>query len=91
LLSADAFAGPAAGAPFDVIAVTGSLPSADGLQGLQSQLNDGGRLFAVVGEAPVMEALLITRVAGGKLRRESLFETALPTLANVPQPEQFVF
>jgi protein-L-isoaspartate(D-aspartate) O-methyltransferase len=88
---ADALAGPLAGAPFQVIAVTGSLPCASALGGLEEQLALGGRLFAVVGLPPVQEALLITRSSQQGLRRESLFETVLPALRNAPAPEQFVF
>jgi len=78
-------------APFDVIAVTGSLPSDQPLALLQEQLARGGRLFVVIGEAPVMEALLITRTGERHFRRESMFETSLPALANVPEPERFSF
>jgi protein-L-isoaspartate(D-aspartate) O-methyltransferase len=91
LRQGDALAGPVEGAPFDAIAVTGSLPTPDALAGLQSQLAAGGRLFVVVGEAPVMEALLFTRVTERDFRRESLFETCLPALANAPRPVHFEF
>lgn len=91
LREGDALDGPVAGGPFDTVAVTGSLPSEDALPNLQAQLNIGGRLFAVVGEDPVMEALLITRVGEREFRRESLFETSVPALANVPEPEHFSF
>lgn len=87
----DALAGPVDGRPFDVIALTGSLPNDELLAPLQEQLAPGGRLFAVVGEEPVMEALLVTRVEGGDFRRESLFETCVPKLEKVPEPERFVF
>ncbi len=84
-------AGPVDGGPFDVIAVTGSLPSEEPLEDLEAQLKDGGRLFVVVGEDPVMEALLITRTGDRELRRETLFETSLPALDKVPEPEHFSF
>jgi len=88
---ADGLAGPVAGGPFDVLVVTGSLPSEDGLTGLRQQLTLGGRLFAVVGEAPAMAALLITRVGTADYRRESLFETCIDPMANAAAPERFVF
>lgn len=91
LREGDGLAGPVEGGPFDVIAVTGSLPSDETLADLQEQLTIGGRLFAVVGEAPIMEAVLITRVSEHDVRRESLFETDLPALANAPVPERFTF
>ncbi len=91
LREGDGLAGPLEGGPFDVIAVTGSLPSEEPLADLETQLADGGRLFVVVGEDPVMEALLITRTGDRELRREALFETSLPALANVPEPVHFSF
>ena len=88
-LTGDAFTTDLTAAPFDVIAVTGSIPlPSDRLEGL---LNDGGRLFAVVGEPPAQEAQLVTRIREGVLRREDLFETVVPPLQNAPRPEAFVF
>ena len=88
-LTGDVFTAEIAGAPFDVIAVTGSLPLAS--ERLEGLLNDGGRLFVVVGEPPAQEAQLVTRVREGVLRREGLFETVIPPLQNAPRPESFVF
>jgi protein-L-isoaspartate(D-aspartate) O-methyltransferase len=88
---ADGLAGRIEGGPFDVIAVTGSLPSEEGLKVLRQQLSVGGRLFAVVGEAPAMEAILITRLGASDDRQESLFETCVDPLANAVEPERFVF
>lgn len=76
-------------APYDVIAVTGSVPVLP--ESFQTALRPGGRLFAVVGEPPVMEALLITRTAQREWITESLFETELPPLINAPPPRRFVF
>lgn len=91
VITGDAMVGPVDGGPFDIIAVTGSLPTEESLPMLRGQLTEGGRLFAVVGEQPVMEAVLETRMQGGDVRRESLFETAVPALRNLPTPERFVF
>ncbi|HSC47621.1 MAG TPA: protein-L-isoaspartate O-methyltransferase [Gammaproteobacteria bacterium] len=74
---------------FDVIAVTGSLPVYDRVY--QEHLQVGGRLFVIVGRSPVMEALLVTRVAEDAWSRESLFETDLPALQNAPAPRSFQF
>ncbi|MGB9428845.1 MAG: protein-L-isoaspartate O-methyltransferase [Gammaproteobacteria bacterium] len=74
---------------FDVIAVTGSLPAYDKLYA--ERLNLGGRLFVIVGQAPVMEALLVTRVTEEAWSRESLFETELPALVNAAVPRRFQF
>jgi protein-L-isoaspartate(D-aspartate) O-methyltransferase len=48
-------------------------------------------MFAVVGEGPVMNAMLVTRSAAGEIWKEKLFETVLPPLDEAPQPSHFVF
>lgn len=75
--------------PYDVIAITGSLPQVP--EAYQRALKPNGRLFVVVGEEPAMEALLITHMGEGAWSRESLFETCLPPLINVQPPRHFVF
>jgi protein-L-isoaspartate(D-aspartate) O-methyltransferase len=75
--------------PYDVIAVTGSLPVMP--EAFQAALRPGGRMFVVVGDPPVMEATLVTRVGPQAWINESLFETELPPLINAPQPARFVF
>lgn len=85
----DAAHGWTANAPYDVIVLTGSVPVLP--EGLQEQLTIGGRLFAVVGEAPVMEATLIRRVADQAFRSDVLFETCVPELTGAQQPERFSF
>lgn len=77
------------GRRFDVIAVTGSLPVYDRVY--QEHLQVGGRLFVIVGRSPVMEALLVTRIAEDAWSRESLFETDVPALLNAPAPRTFQF
>jgi len=73
---------------FDVIAVTGSIPEYD--ERFHNALKLGGRLFITVGTGPVMEALVVTRVADTEWTREALFETVLPPLVNAARPERFV-
>ncbi|AHF05242.1 protein-L-isoaspartate O-methyltransferase [Marichromatium purpuratum 984] len=89
--AADGLAGPIEGGPFDAILLNGALPSDSALDALQSQLALGGRLCCILGEAPVMEAVLITRGGGQDYQREPLFETLAGTLRNAPAREQFVF
>jgi len=72
---------------FDAIAVTGSVPRLT--EHFINMLRPEGRLFIVVGRAPVMEARLVTRHAGGEWTEESLFETVLTPLVNAGQPEPF--
>ena len=76
-------------APYDVIVLTGSVPVL--ADAFERSLNPGGRLLAVIGEAPVMEARLITCTAPDTYNSIGLFETCIPALRNAPQPERFVF
>ncbi len=77
------------GQAFDAIAVTGSLPEIPDT--LRRQLTVGGRLFAVVGESPAMEAMLVTRTGEESWHSEALFETELAQLTDVPTAEHFTF
>jgi protein-L-isoaspartate(D-aspartate) O-methyltransferase len=74
---------------YDVIAVTGSLPVYD--TRFEQALRVGGRLFVVVGVAPVMDAILVRRVDSTEWIRESLFETVIDPLVNAIAPRGFVF
>jgi len=74
---------------YDVIAVTGSMPLLE--ERFQHCLKVGGRLFAITGEAPAMEAILITRIAENEWQHESLFETDVDALQNAPAPQHFEF
>jgi protein-L-isoaspartate(D-aspartate) O-methyltransferase len=76
-------------APYDVVVVSGSTPVLP--DAFLAQLKNGGRLFAVVGEQPVMEAQLVTRQGDGMLQTVNLFETAVPPLRNALQREKFTF
>jgi protein-L-isoaspartate(D-aspartate) O-methyltransferase len=84
----DAFSAAALG-EFDAIAVTGSLPVYD--TRFEQALRVGGRLFAVVGAAPLMDAILVRRVDGNEWIRESLFETVIEPLINATAAQRFVF
>ena len=76
-------------APYDVIVLTGSVPLLP--RAFQESLAAGGRLFAVVGEPPVMSAQLVSCVAPGSLQAVALFETVLAPLANCERPSRFRF
>jgi protein-L-isoaspartate(D-aspartate) O-methyltransferase len=84
----DAFASAPLG-EYDAIAVTGSLPVYDAR--FERSLRLGGRLFAIVGEAPVMDAILVRRVDNAEWIRESLFETVVEPLINATAAQRFVF
>ena len=74
---------------YDVVAVTGSLPIYD--TRFERALRVGGRLFAIVGEAPVMDAILVRRVDSNEWIRESLFETVVEPLINAAAAQKFIF
>ena len=74
---------------YDAIALTGSLPVYD--ERWQRQLEIGGRLFVVVGEAPIMEARLVRRLSEKAWTSESLFETVIDPLRNARRLEEFSF
>lgn len=74
--------------PFDVIVLSGSVaevPSA-----LLSQLRDGGRLGAIVGNDPVMRFTL-TRRTGDRFETTSPWDTIAPRLLHFPEPSGFTF
>jgi protein-L-isoaspartate(D-aspartate) O-methyltransferase len=74
---------------YDAIVLTGSTPVLP--ESWLKQLKPGGRLFAVVGDAPVMTARLTRWTAPGAIVHEDLFETVITPLRNAPQPARFVF
>ncbi len=88
LHTGDVLSGWQGESPYDVIVVTGSLPRLD--PALQEQLTTGGRLFVIVGESPVMEASLITRIGENEWHTEALFETDLPALIGADLPPPFL-
>jgi protein-L-isoaspartate(D-aspartate) O-methyltransferase len=74
---------------YDAIVLTGSTPVLP--VAFQNSLNIGGRLFAIVGDAPVMEARLITRVAADTFETVNIMEACVAPLQNALQPQRFVF
>ena len=74
---------------YDIIVYTGSSPVEP--TGVRQQLNIGGVLFIVLGEAPAMQATLIQRVSEFGFRQDVLFETCIPQLMYAPQLPQFEF
>ena len=72
-----------------MIVLTGSVPALS--SAFRDALAPGGRLFAIVGDPPVMEATLVTRVGDGVFNAVTLFETSVVPLRNAPHPDRFVF
>jgi len=76
-------------APYDVIVVSGSMPYLP--EALLQQLKVGGRLVAIVGEEPSMEAQLVKRTDENAFTTTNLFETVVAPLVNAPQRAKFIF
>ena len=89
VLDADGAKGLPAQAPFDAIVLSGSV--AEVPAPLLAQLKIGGRLIAIVGQEPVMQALLVTRVAEQQYKRVELFDTVAPRLDGFGEPTRFQF
>ena len=75
--------------PYDVIVITGSLPILP--ETFQQSLTPGGRMIAIVGQAPAMEVVRIRRRDAYTFARDSLLETSLPPLQNAAAPSRFLF
>jgi protein-L-isoaspartate(D-aspartate) O-methyltransferase len=71
---------------FDRIIISGSMPLFD--TRLPEWLSDAGRLLLFTGSAPNMKAELVVR-SGETYTRTCLYETVVPVLENIPQPETF--
>ncbi len=89
LLEGDSALAPLAESAFDVIVIAGSVPVLP--QAFLDRLKPGGRLFAVVGDPPVMKAVMARHPASGGFQHAELFETLLKPLVNAPQPPRFRF
>ena len=76
-------------APYDIIVLTGSTPVLP--PQLLQQMKVGARLFAVVGNPPVMAARLVTCTGEGIHNSIDLLETSIAPLANALAGERFSF
>jgi protein-L-isoaspartate(D-aspartate) O-methyltransferase len=89
LLEGDSARAPLAESAFDVIVLTGSTPILP--QAFLDRLAPGGRLFAVVGDPPVMKAVLVRQPVPGAFQHAEMFETLVKPLVNAAQPPRFRF
>ena len=81
--------GWAQGAPFDVIVISGGmevLPEA-----FLKQVKVGGRIAAMLGQAPVMSCNIITRVSETAYDTVKVFETNVKYLSGAVAPSRFTF
>ncbi|WFE68142.1 protein-L-isoaspartate O-methyltransferase [Thiomicrospira sp. R3] len=74
---------------YDAIVLTGSCALIP--ESYKTKLKLGGRLFAIVGQSPAMEAMLVTRLSENEWFEESLFETDVMPLINAESKEAFSF
>ena len=89
LRMADGSAGASDAGPFDAIVLGGSVYEVP--QALLDQLKVGGRLIAIVGEEPVMQATLYTRTSASAWDHKALWDTTAPRLLGFKQPSRFTF
>ena len=89
LLQGDGARAPLAESAFDVIVLGGSTPILP--QAFLDRLAPGGRLFAIVGDAPAMKAVLVSQPVAGAFQHTELFETVVKPLVNAAQPPRFRF
>jgi len=75
--------------PYDAIMISGAVPELP--QSFLNCLKPGGRLAAIVGRRPAMQAVLITRRGEADWHRQVLFETDAPALLHVRTPAAFEF
>jgi protein-L-isoaspartate(D-aspartate) O-methyltransferase len=75
---------------YDCIAIMGSMPTVP--EYYKKALKDnGGRMFVITGDAPVMKAMLVTRIGKNEWTLDELFETSIDPLINAEKPAEFVF
>jgi len=89
IIHGDGSAGWPADAPYDVIVLTGSLEILP--ETLKQQLKVGGRLFVILGAAPIMTAYLITRTSETGFESKALFDTSVAAVANAEHVSAFSF
>lgn len=89
LITGDACNGWLDKAPYDIIVFTGAIERLTETQRLQ--VLPGGKLFAMVGKAPLVQAQLHTLDHQGMWTEEIVFETNIPPLIDKSKPKEFVF
>ena len=85
--TADAMRGFKTGELFDAVVVTGAVYALP--DHLRAWVAPKGRLFAIVGESPAMQAMLYTRADDTHWREASLFETDVRYLTHAEPPRRF--
>jgi len=89
LVQADGVHGYASEGPFDAVLLSGSVSKVP--EELLKQLKPGGRLVAIEGDDPVMEAVRYTANADGTFTRLGLFDLKADRLLGFAEPARFHF
>lgn len=89
LITADGSQGWVERASYDLIVMTGAIKSVS--ETLLLQIAPGGKLFAIVGQAPVMKAMLYELDHKNQWSQKMLFETCIPPLISAVQHKEFTF
>ena len=89
VVTADGSQGHSAEGPYDAILLSGSV--AEVPTALLAQLKVGGRLAAIVGQLPVMRAVLLERSGEQGVERRVLFDTVAKRLCGFDEPTRFHF
>jgi protein-L-isoaspartate(D-aspartate) O-methyltransferase len=87
----DAFLEPPEAGAYDAVLVAGSVADRQRLQPLLESLGANGRLFAIVGEEPVMHCCLFRRIAGNRFAAQTLSETGIRPLPGGSAQPAFQF
>ena len=77
------------GAPYDVIVISGGLESLP--PAFLKQVKVGGRIAAIIGEAPVMTSQVITRISETAYDTVKVFETNVKPLSSAVRASRFTF
>ncbi len=89
LVTSDAIEQTIENGPFDVVACTASFPD-QVPQTVLENIKVGGRMFAVIGQSPLMEATLITRTSNTTWDQKVLFETETPAIEGIKATKKFI-
>jgi protein-L-isoaspartate(D-aspartate) O-methyltransferase len=87
--AASRFAACVSAAPYDAIVVSGSI--AEVPSDLLELLRQGGRLFAIVGNEPVMRATIVRRTGDVAFHTEQPWDIVAPRMRHFPEPSRFQF
>lgn len=89
VVEGDGSQGWAQGAPWDVIVISGALEVLP--EAFLKQVKVGGRILAIVGQAPVMSVEIVTRVNETAYDTVKVFETNVAYLQAAVKPSHFSF